>query len=80
MCLATTKSSESKRLAAMRQLLSVEQALMIAGALVDVVTRHVSDKQALSAIITDLQVLMERERLAEANPLDPPRVLVDPPI
>jgi hypothetical protein len=47
--------SESKRMATLQQMLTTEQALSMVRAIVDIVTRHVPDRQALSAIIVDLQ-------------------------
>ena len=53
--------SEAKRLMALRQLLTVEEALQFAQRIVDVVTRHCPDKHILSAIIVDLQLLMQAQ-------------------
>jgi hypothetical protein len=47
--------SESKHMATLQQMLTTEQALSMMRAIVDILTRHVSDKQALSAIIVELQ-------------------------
>ena len=47
--------SEGKRLATLQQMLTTEQALSMVQAIVDILTRHVPDKRALSAIIVELQ-------------------------
>jgi hypothetical protein len=47
--------SESKRLVALQYVLTHEQALLFMHRLVDIITQHVPDKKALSAIIVDLQ-------------------------
>jgi hypothetical protein len=47
--------SESKRMATLQQMLTTEQALSMMRTIVDILTRHVSNKQALSAIIVELQ-------------------------
>ena len=47
--------SESKRLVALQQMMTQEDALLMMHRLVDIITRHVPDKKALSGIIVDLQ-------------------------
>jgi hypothetical protein len=51
--------SETQRLIGLRQMLTCEQAMLLAGVIVDIVTRHVPDKQALSHIVADLQQVMQ---------------------
>jgi hypothetical protein len=55
--------SEQKRLIALRQMISQEQALLLMGAVTDVITRNVSDKQALSQIVVELQLLMTKNQV-----------------
>lgn len=55
--------SESRRLVAMRQMINQEQALLFVGAIVDIITRHVPDKQALSQIVVELQQIMVRDQV-----------------
>jgi hypothetical protein len=55
--------SEHKRLIAMRQMITQEQALLLMGAVTDVITRNVPDKQALSQIIIELQQIMTRDQV-----------------
>jgi hypothetical protein len=47
--------SEHRRLVTLQQMITAEQALSMMRTIVDILTRHVSDKQALSAIIVELQ-------------------------
>jgi hypothetical protein len=47
--------SEHRRLVTLQQMSTAEQALSMMRTIVDILTRHVSDKQALSAIIVELQ-------------------------
>jgi hypothetical protein len=49
--------SESKRLVTLQQMITSEQAMAMIGRLVDIITRHVPDQRALSAIIVDIQAL-----------------------
>jgi hypothetical protein len=51
--------SESQRLVALQQVLTVEQALALAGVLVGIVTRHLEDQAVLARIVADVQVLVE---------------------
>jgi hypothetical protein len=51
--------SETHRLIGLRQMLTCEQAMLLAGVIVDIVARHVPDKQALSQIVGELQQLMQ---------------------
>jgi hypothetical protein len=53
--------TESRRLATLKQMLTQEQALLLVGRVVDIVTRHVPDRQVLANVVLDLQRLMERE-------------------
>lgn len=49
--------SEQKRLVAMNQMITAEQALMLMAAIQDIVSRHVTDRKALSEIIADVNAL-----------------------
>lgn len=49
--------TEHKRLVAMQQMITVEQALGLQARLVDIVTRHVTDKAALAAIASEVVAL-----------------------
>jgi hypothetical protein len=53
--------TESRRLATLQQMITQEQALLLIGRVVDIVTRHVPDQQVLAHVVLDLQRLMERE-------------------
>lgn len=55
--------SEQKRLISMRQMVTQEQALLLIGAITDIITRNVTDKHALSQIIVELQQIMTREQV-----------------
>lgn len=50
--------SERKRLVEMQQYVTAEQAMLLISALVDVVTRHVSDRDIISAIYSDVGKLI----------------------
>jgi hypothetical protein len=52
--------SEAKHLIMHRQMLSTEEAMLMTHRLIDIITRHVPDKQALSAIIVDIRALGEQ--------------------
>src|SRR5918992_2204187 len=52
--------SEAKRLITLQQMLTTEDAMAIAHRLVDIVTRHVTDRQVLSAIVVEMRALTER--------------------
>jgi hypothetical protein len=52
--------SEHKRMVSLQQLLSIEEAMALMHRVVDVVTRHVTDRQALSAIVVEIRALAER--------------------
>jgi hypothetical protein len=54
--------SEQKRMVALQQMLSVDEAMALMHRLVDIVTRHVLDRQVLSAIIVDLRALAESSK------------------
>jgi hypothetical protein len=49
--------SEAKRLVTLQQMLTAAEAMAIVHRLVDIVSRHVTDRQALSAIVVELQAL-----------------------
>jgi hypothetical protein len=49
--------SEAKRMASLHQMMTKEEALLMAHQVIDIMTRHVTDKQVLSAIIVDMQRL-----------------------
>jgi hypothetical protein len=46
--------TESRRLATLKQMLTQEQALLLVGRVVDIVTRHVPDQQVLANVVLDL--------------------------
>jgi hypothetical protein len=50
--------SEAKRLASLHQMMTKEEALLMAHQVIDIMTRHVTDKQVLSAVIVDMQRLV----------------------
>ena len=52
--------SEAKRLITLQQMLTTEEAMAIAHRLIDIMTRHVTDRQVLSAIIVEMRALTER--------------------
>jgi hypothetical protein len=52
--------SEHKRMVALQQMLSAEEAMALTHRVVDIVTRHVTDRQVLSAIVVEMRTLMER--------------------
>jgi hypothetical protein len=49
--------SENRRLVMLQQMISAEQLTMLLGVIVEIVARHVTDRQVLSNIATDLQRL-----------------------
>jgi hypothetical protein len=49
--------SEQKRMVVLQQMMSIEEAMVIMHRIVDIVTRHVTDRQVISAIIVDLRAL-----------------------
>jgi len=49
--------SETRRLATLQQMISAEQAMLLMGVVVDIITRHITDREVLSNIVTDLQRL-----------------------
>jgi hypothetical protein len=51
--------SESKRLVTLEQMMTAEQAMTLAHRVIDIVTRHVSDRQVLSAIVIEMRSLVE---------------------
>lgn len=50
--------SEQKRMASLHQMITKEEALIMARQMIDIMTRHVTDKQALSAIIVEMQRML----------------------
>lgn len=54
--------SEHKRLVSLQALISTEKAMNMVIALTDIVTRHVTDKRALSNIVVELQQMVVREQ------------------
>jgi hypothetical protein len=54
--------SEAKRLITLQQMLTTEDAMALAYRLVDIVTRHVTDKHVLRDIVVDLTALVEQPR------------------
>lgn len=52
--------SEQKRLVAMQQMVSAEQAMLFVAAIQDAVKRHVTDRRVLSAIAADVAALSNR--------------------
>jgi hypothetical protein len=55
--------SEQKRLISMRAMITQEQALILMGAVTDIITRNVPDKKALSQIVVELQQIMTRDQV-----------------
>jgi hypothetical protein len=51
--------SEQKRLIALEQMLTAEQAMALVHRVVDIVGRHVRDREAMSAIVVELRALAE---------------------
>jgi DNA polymerase/3'-5' exonuclease PolX len=49
--------SETRRLVVLQQMISAEQLTILLGVIVEIIARHVTDRQAISAIATDLQRL-----------------------
>jgi hypothetical protein len=49
--------SETRRLVTLQQMISAEQAMLMMGVIVDTIARHITDRQVLSNIVTDLQRL-----------------------
>jgi hypothetical protein len=52
--------SEAKRLITLQQMLTTEDAMALAYRLVDIVTRHVTDKHVLRDIVVEIRALAER--------------------
>jgi hypothetical protein len=50
--------AEQKRLVAMQQMISSEQAMVLIAALIETVKRHVPDRDAIIAIATDINKLV----------------------
>lgn len=57
--------SERKRLVDMRQMVTIEELMMVVGALVDSLKKHVHDTQALSYVSADLRKLLQDRGYAE---------------
>jgi hypothetical protein len=49
--------SETRRLVTLQQMISAEQAMLMMGVIVDTIARHITDRQVVSNIVTDLQHL-----------------------
>jgi ribosomal protein S15P/S13E len=49
--------SETRRLVTLQQTISAEQAMLMIGVIVDIIARHITDRQVLAQITTDLQRL-----------------------
>jgi hypothetical protein len=58
--------TESRRLTMLKQTITQEQALLLIGQVVDIITRHVPDKQVLANVVLDLQRLMDKTEVAYA--------------
>jgi len=52
--------SEAKRVVALQQMITAEQAMGMIHRLIDIMTRHVPDRQVLSAIVVEIRALVER--------------------
>ena len=52
--------SEHKRLVALGQMITAEEAMALSHRLVEILSRHVTDKRIMSAIIVEIRALMER--------------------
>jgi hypothetical protein len=62
--------SESRRLETMHQMLSIEKAMLLLANVVDIIKRHVPDRQVLNAIAIDVQRLGEVGQAAYGLPHD----------
>jgi|SRR5271157_3131306 len=56
-----TAESEQKRLVAMNQMISSEDAMILVSAIVDVVRKNIPDREVLARISTEISVLMEKK-------------------
>jgi hypothetical protein len=63
--------SEAKRLITLQQMLTSAEAMAIMHRMVDIVTRHVTDRQALSAIVVEMRALAEQPHGLPASAEDP---------
>jgi hypothetical protein len=63
--------SEQKRLVTLQQMLSSEQAMAMIHRLIDIITRHVPDRQVLSAIVVEISALAERSNGLPASEESP---------
>jgi hypothetical protein len=50
----------------LKQTITQEQALLLIGQVVDIITSHVPDKQVLANVVLDLQRLMDKAGVAYA--------------
>jgi len=57
--------SEQKRLVALQQVITVEKAMLLFGAITDVIKRNVTDRHQLAAISHELAGLLEKQRKEE---------------
>jgi hypothetical protein len=51
--------SEAKRMATLQQMLTAEEAMALAHRVIDIVTRHVTDRQVLRDIVVEMRTLTE---------------------
>jgi hypothetical protein len=49
--------AETRRVQALQQMITTERATLMMGVIVEIIAKHVTDRQALSSIATDLQRL-----------------------
>jgi hypothetical protein len=63
--------SEQKRLVTLQQMMTAEQAMALMHRVVDIVTRHVTDRQALSAIGVEMRALSEQPHRLPVYAEDP---------
>jgi hypothetical protein len=46
---------------ALQQVITAQQAMLLIGAITDIITRHVPDKKILSDVVVELQQLLTRD-------------------
>jgi hypothetical protein len=63
--------SESKRLVTLQQMMTAEQAMVLVRNMIDIITRHVSDRQVLTAIVVEMRALSEQPHGWPMYPEDP---------
>jgi hypothetical protein len=51
--------SEQKRLITLQQMITAESAMLLIGLVVDIIARHITDREILASIVGDLQQLLE---------------------